>query len=291
MRKYIQKTFKVLVMGLVLSSTLLVAQKNPVTAEVAEVTATAEVVEATAETMAETTEETHINTELLNLAGEQRMLSQRIAKNYFYKEMGVNPSKASKQLKESIAKFNQSLEEINTQVSNKKIKKMIRFVNMSKDDFMSISSAKYSTENAALVLDLSESMLEGSQYIVKFIKVNSPKQSSALIDLSGRQRMLSQRIAKYYISYQAGIKDKNSIDQMNKAVKEFTEAHIKLINNKTNSAAINIKLEKVDELWEIVYDFYLDVEEGGLPVIVYNTTDNIMREMDIVTKMYVDLQN
>ncbi len=288
MQKQIQKTFKTLVAGLVLSSGLLMAQKNTqpeVTA--ATVTAAAAAAMVSKAKAASTTK----NTELLNLAGEQRMLSQRIAKNYFYKGMHINTTKASKQLEESLAQFNQSLEKINRQITDKKVKKMIRFVDMSKNDFMSIDSSRYDLENGALVLDLSESMLEGSQYIVKFIKASSPKQSSALIDLAGRQRMLSQRIAKYYISYKAGIKDKNSIDQMKKTVEEFTEAHGKLMNNKTNSAEINAQLQKVDKLWEIVYDFYLDVEEGDLPVIVYNTTDNIMKEMNIVTKMYVDLQN
>ncbi len=231
------------------------------------------------------------NIKLLNLAGKQRMLSQRIAKNYFYKGMGINTSKSSKQLKESMAQFNSALLKLDTQVHNKKVKKMIKFVNMSNNDFMAIASEKYSLENGAIVLDLSESMLEGSQYIVKALKDGSQKQSVSIVDLSGKQRMLSQRIAKYYIAYQAGIKDDNSIVQMNDAVKEFTLAHETLMSNKTNSAEINAKLHKVNKLWKVVYDFYTDIEEGGLPVIVYNTTDNIMKEMNEVTQMYVALQN
>jgi len=267
MQKYLQKTFSALVIGLALNSSVAIAEEAP---------------------KAATTN--NVNAELINLAGKQRMLSQRIAKNYFYKGMGVNTSKSGKQLKASMVMFNQSLEKISKQVTDKKIKKMIMFVEMSKDDFMELSADAYSLENGTIILDLSESMLEGSQYIVNSMKASSNKQSSALVDMAGKQRMLSQRIAKYYISYQAGVKDKNSIVQMNKAVKEFTAAHTKLMNNKTNSAQINAGLKKVDKLWKIVFDFYLDIEEGGLPVIVYNTTDNIMKEMNKVTKMYIELQ-
>ncbi|MEA3455569.1 MAG: type IV pili methyl-accepting chemotaxis transducer N-terminal domain-containing protein [Campylobacterota bacterium] len=270
MQKQLQKTFLTLITGLLLSSGLANAQEDP------KPTAAVETNSA--------------NTELLNLAGKQRMLSQRIAKNYFYKGMGVNTTKSKKQLDESLAQFNQTLKKLDGEVQNKKIKKMIMFINLSNDDFMSMSSEDYSLENGALVLDLSESMLEGSQYIVKALKENSKQHSSELVDLAGKQRMLSQRIAKYYISYQAGIKDKNSIVQMNEAVKKFTEAQKKLMNNKTNSAEINAALQKVDKLWKVVYDFYLDIEEGGLPVIVYNTTDDIMKEMNRVTNMYVKLQ-
>ncbi len=269
MQKYLQKTFLALAtISLLSNSAIAVAPEN------------------TAPPVGTNNE----NIELLNIAGKQRMLSQRIAKNYFYNGMGVNTSKSGKQLKESMAQFNSTLQKLDNKAHNKKIKKMIMFVNMSNNDLMSISSEKYSLENGILVLDLSESMLEGSAYIVKALKENNKKQSTSIIDMSGKQRMLSQRIAKYYISYQAGIKDENSINQMNKAVKEFTQSHEILMNNKTNSAEINAKLQKVDKLWKIVFDFYTDIEEGGLPIIVYNTTDNIMKEMNKITKMYVEMQ-
>ena len=132
-------------------------------------------------------------------------------------------------------------------------------------------------------------MLEGSQYVVSALKKGSKKKASAIVDMAGKQRMLSQRIAKYYISYQAGIKDKNSVIQMNEAVAEFSKAHKRLMANRTNSAAINAELKKVDKLWKIVYKFYMNIEKGGLPVIVYKTTDDIMKKMNSITKMYVKL--
>ena len=229
------------------------------------------------------------NTELLNIAGKQRMLSQRIAKNYFYIGKGVNASKATKQLKASVKEFNKAQSTLAGAIKDDEVQNMIMFVDMSNEEFAEISTEKYSLDNGALVLDLSESMLEGSQYVVAALKKGSKKTSSAIVDMSGKQRMLSQRIAKYYISYQAGIKDKNSIVQMKEAVAEFSKAHKKLMANKTNSAAINKELKKIDKLWKIVYKFYNNIEKGGLPVIVYKTTDDIMKKMNDITKMYVKL--
>jgi len=228
--------------------------------------------------------------ELLNLAGKQRMLSQRIAKDYFYIGKGVNVSKATKQLKASIQAFNKSQKILSQSIKDDEIQNMLMFVDMSSEEFSTIAMEPYSLDNGALILDLSESMLEGSQYVVEAIKKGLKQQVSSIVDISGRQRMLSQRIAKYYISYQAGIKDKNSITQMQDAVKLFDDSHHKLMANKTNSAEINKALKKVDRLWKIVYKFYLNIEKGGLPIIVYNTTDDIMKKMNDITQMYVRLE-
>ena len=228
--------------------------------------------------------------ELLNLAGKQRMLSQRIAKDYFYIGKGVNVSKASKQLKDSIQAFNKTQRLLASSIKDEEIQNMLMFVDMSSEEFSSIAMEAYSLDNGALILDLSESMLEGSQYVVDALKQDVKQQVSSIVDIAGRQRMLSQRIAKYYISYQAGIKDKNSITQMQEAVKLFNDSHHKLMANKTNSAEINKALKKVDRLWKIVYKFYLNIEKGGLPIIVYNTTDDIMKKMNKITQMYVNLK-
>jgi len=229
------------------------------------------------------------NTQLLDMAGKQRMLSQRIAKNYFYIGKGVNTSKAIKQLNTSLKEFSKTQVVLANSIKNDDIQNMILFVDMSNEEFIEIASEKYSLDNGALALDLSETMLEGSQYIVVALEKSAKKRSAALINLSGKQRMLSQRIAKYYISYQAGIRDKNSIVQMKKAVNEFTQSHKILMANKMNSSAINKELKKVDRLWKIVYKFYNNIEKGGLPVIVYKTTDDIMKRMNNVTTMYVEL--
>ncbi len=229
------------------------------------------------------------NMQLLDMAGKQRMLSQRIAKNYFYIAKGINISKATKQLKVSMDEFSKTQSILANSIKNDDIQNMILFVDMSSEEFAEITLEKYSLDNGALALDLSETMLEGSQYVVIALEKSAKQQSAALINLSGKQRMLSQRIAKYYISYQAGLKDKNSIAQMKEAVDSFAQAHKTLMANKMNNAAINKELKKVDKLWKIVYKFYNNIEKGGLPVIVYKTTDDIMKRMNSVTKMYVSL--
>jgi hypothetical protein len=226
---------------------------------------------------------------LINIAGKQRMLSQRIAKDYIYQGKKIATGKASKQLKASLGEFSKAHKHLLSSINDPEILNLLAFVEMSNEEFTTIVNQPFNLDNAQLALDLSESMLEGSQYVVDSLTDVLEHKESDIVAKSGKQRMLAQRIAKYYISYQAGIKDKNSVYQMEEAVKTFSLNLNSLMKNSTNTPKINQKLNEVNKLWKIVYKFYLKIEKGGLPFIVFTTTDDITKKMDEITKLYVDI--
>jgi len=227
--------------------------------------------------------------QLIDIAGKQRMLSQRIAKDYLYVGKKVAVSKASKQLKASLDELVKNHKTLVDSINDPEIKNLLAFVELSIEDFKATANEPFNLDNAQLIIDLSESMLEGSQYVVDSLKSKVKIKESAIVGKAGKQRMLAQRIAKYYIAYQAGIRDKNTVDQMKAAVKEFSDNHKALMANPNNTPEINRKLNEIDRLWKIVYKFYLNIEKGGLPLIVFNTTDDITKKMNTITQMYVEL--
>jgi len=228
--------------------------------------------------------------ELLNLAGKQRMLAQRIAKDYLYIGKKVAVDKANKQLQQSLKAFKKAQKYLDESINDPEIKNLITFVNLSETELEATAKKPFDLDNAQLVLDLSESMLEGSQYIVDSLKTQAKHKDSAVVATSGKQRMLAQRIAKYYIAYQSGIKDKNTVDQMKTTVKEFDENNKALLNNVGNTTQISQQLHRIDALWKIVYKFYLNIEKGGLPFIVFTSTDDITHKMDTITDLYTKLK-
>jgi len=175
---------------------------------------------------------------LIDIAGKQRMLSQRIAKDYIYQGKKIATSKASKQLKVSLGEFSKAHKYLLSSINDPEIVNLLAFVEMSIDDFKTIVNQPFNLDNAQLALDLSESMLEGSQYVVDSLTSVLNHRESNIVAKAGKQRMLAQRIAKYYISYQAGIKDKNSIYQMEEAVKTFSLNLNELMKNSTNTPQI-----------------------------------------------------
>jgi len=224
---------------------------------------------------------------MMDIAGKQRMLSQRIAKDYLYIGKNIATSKAEHQLKASLNEFLKIHNELSTLITDPEIKNLLDFVALSSNELKETANKDFTLDNAQLILDLTESMLEGNQYIVNSLKKIHKVKESNLLEKAAKQRMLSQRIAKYYIAYQSGIKDENTVKSMKNTVKQFSENLDLLLKNKNNTVEINKKLNKINKLWKIVYKFYNNIEKGGLPLIVFNTTDNITKRMDEVTKLYV----
>ncbi len=224
---------------------------------------------------------------LMDIAGKQRMLSQRIAKDYIYVGKKIATSKADKELKASLNEFLKIHNELTMLITDSEIKNLLDFVALSSNELKEIANKDFTLDNAQLILDLTESMLEGNQYIVDSLKEVHKLKESNLLEKAAKERMLSQRIAKYYIAYQSGIKDENTVNSMKDTVKQFSENLDLLLKNKNNSVEINKKLKDIDKLWKIVHKFYNNIEKGGLPLIVFNTTDNITKKMDEITKLYI----
>ncbi|MBU1667715.1 type IV pili methyl-accepting chemotaxis transducer N-terminal domain-containing protein [bacterium] len=226
---------------------------------------------------------------LINIAGQQRMLSQRIAKDYLYVGKNIALTKTKQQLKVSLEKFFKSHKILVKSISDPEIRNLLEFVELSSNEFKETSTKPFNLDNAQLILDLSESMLEGSQYVVDSLNASLKFDSSKTIERAAIQRMFSQRIAKYYIAYQSGIKDQNTISSMKKTVKSFQENLNFLLKNKINTPVITKKLNEINKLWKIVHKFYNNIEKGGLPLIVFDTTDKITQKMDEVTTLYISI--
>ena len=226
---------------------------------------------------------------LIDIAGKQRMLSQTIAKDYFYIGKKIGTTKAKRELKNSLKEFNNIAKTLSISINNPEIVNLLAFIKMSSEEFQSAIHTKFNLTDGQLILDFSESILEGTQYLIDSLKENAKLKESKIVVQAGRQRVLAQRIAKYYISYQSGIKDKNTIEQMQQAVKDFSTIHKYLMANRQNTPEINRKLNEVNRLWSIVYKFYLKIKRGRLPYIVFITTNNISKKMDEITKLYLEL--
>ena len=225
---------------------------------------------------------------LVNIAGMQRMLSQKIAKAYFYQGKDIQTQNARLQLESARILFQKNHNELIAKVQDSEIQALLSFVDSTFSQFNTLVMQPYNHGNAGQVLDMSDALLETSHEVVMKLEGLSSLQTDHIINISGKQRMLAQRISKYYIAYQAGFKDNNTVRQLKKSVDEFDSALNLLVNEGRNTNEINAVLKKMQTKWNKIAPFFLKVEKGGLPIMVFTTTDEITVLANEVTGLYVN---
>jgi len=230
---------------------------------------------------AKTTTKDIINLELINITMQQRILSQKITKAYLYVENKLVKDTANRELKQALHEFHQSSKKLAEKVKGAKLKKLTQEIDDVSQKLTQISQKPLNKENATKILDLSELILQKSEKLLNLLKT---KKSNAIIK-SGQQRMLSQRIAKYYIAYQAGIKNDGN-KNMQESIRLFIHNH-KILMKHNNSPLMKKKLKDVDKLWKMVNKFYMNVQNEELPRAVFDTTNDISQQMKELTKLYI----
>lgn len=209
--------------------------------------------------------------------------AETIGKSYFSIGENVSVRQGRIEMNKALIAFSKRYLMLVKSAKDKKIKNLLSFILMNYNELKDIVKQPYNMNNAQLVLDLVGSLSEASRHIAttykKQIKYNDPVNRVGLTPKI-------EAIAKYYIAYQAGIKDENTLDMMKKSV-EFCEKNINIrINYTGNTPEMTKTIGEVDKLWKIVKQFYLDIEDGGLPFIVFRTTTDLKNGIKKHAKMY-----
>ena len=230
----------------------------------------------------------------INKAGRQRMLSQRLAKSYMAIGQNVEGGSADKILALSMALFDRQLVELKAFAPTPEIKSTYAALEAAWGEYKSalVGSPPIKT-GAQNVLGLSGKVLtlanQGTQQLEEF----SGKMSGKLVNISGRQRMLSQRMATHYLAATWGVQASLSAAEMNKAKDEFVQAHNLLKNAQESTASIRSELELAQSQFTFFEVALKSLKPGKVDTQaqgnVFTTSERILQVMDGVTGMYSKL--
>ena len=223
----------------------------------------------------------------VNLAGEQRMWSQRIAKLYSQVGLNVLPSLATSQLGVASTRFEGNLAALKpTVASSAAATQAYERLTGEWQGLKKALSVAISRDAAEALARQAEATLAAAETLTRVLEDESKSVDSRLVNLAGRQRMLSQRIANNYLLRNWGVESAVVRENLESSVKEFSAGLATLSARKDNNAEIRRELEEVAQQWEWL-QASLSVEgAGSYRLIVAESADAILEATDRVTRLY-----
>lgn len=243
-----------------------------------------------------------------NISGKQRMLSQRIAKLYMLRLAGSQGQELSKEYNSSIQLFERNLAilESNGSAASIKIKSSVKKEKKQWELFKSNLRGGSSTENLSTIISNANELLKICHALVLAIEEEakysneyaneSPQEQLKVetVNISGKQRMLSQRLCLYYticrVYRKKKLNSKSMCFEVEKIYNEMNESLNWLLINDLNTFSIEENIGKVLGMFNELEGQKKDFFNNKLPLVnIMNLTNKITSTYNVITGQYTSL--
>jgi Type IV pili methyl-accepting chemotaxis transducer N-term len=233
----------------------------------------------------------------INKAGRQRMLSQRMAKAWLAQLLQVDVVYAKQIMDRSMALFEKQLSELKIYSSTPELKQTYLSLDTSWGDFKNVLvSGTPSKDSATKILELDGVVLKLANQGTGQFEALSNRPTGRLVNMAGRQRMLSQRMAKFYLAAVTPVATEIARTELVKARTEFLAALNTLKSAPEATARIKDEINLAEAQW-IFFDASL--QKLNTPTAasirahsdVFVASENVLSSMDRVTSLYAAMQS
>ena len=225
----------------------------------------------------------------INKAGRQRMLSQRIAKAYCQLSLGIMTKSSRAQLDESIALFDAQLAELMGFVADAEARSAAADVARIWGPYRIRATGTVTRAGCGELAGASEPLLDAANRLTKIIQARAANDMGRLINVSGRERMVTQRLTLLYMVGAAGADTPELRRKTDAAAAEFAAGLAQLRAAGQNTPAIRRQLDAVALQWEwfrSVLELRGDASYGEL---VASASESILRSLELITQQYESL--
>lgn len=199
--------------------------------------------------------------EALNKAARQQTLTQRIAKVYLALNNNLYEPTFYQERDQAIEEFQKQLDELKWYTPTEKIKTALKSVQDLWTEYKAIADWSINDEGASKLLSQCDHILTASKHLINAydayarelgaINVNSELVNvSSLIQGTGTQRMLTQRVMLYYLAATQDIEKDVSLRKLQVTRKEYDFVLKKLGAAEINSPKIQTEIKTMEKYWK-----------------------------------------
>ncbi|MFZ6815913.1 type IV pili methyl-accepting chemotaxis transducer N-terminal domain-containing protein [Undibacterium sp. Rencai35W] len=232
--------------------------------------------------------------EAINKSGRQRMLSQRLAKAYLQLGQGIAVEQSRKILDNSMTLFDRQLAELRIFAPTVDNKQVLSEMEKSWLSYKQVLAGKTpNQQDARNIMVINEDVLAMAQKATLQLEKYSGSSAGQLVNVAGRQRMLSQRMAKFYQALQWDVAPLDASAKLDTSRKEFIAGMQTLMAAPGNSGKMKEELALAQQQWMFFDSALRQSGESGNRLLsannVASTSERILEVMDGITSMYQQL--
>jgi len=229
--------------------------------------------------------------EAVNLAGMQRMLTQRIGASYLMVGAEVRTQQANMQLDDSMSRYEENLQALRSWAAargTQEIQQQLQQLVNLWQPYRALAMRSPDRTAALQLIEMAEPLLQAAEELTLLIERHVAQPSSRLINLSGRQRMLSQRINMLYQARSWGVPVPQLETRLKDSINAFDAALNELRQSPENTPETLLMLDEATRQWNFSRQgFDLSTELRFVPTVISSTTNQLLQQMDQLTLSYV----
>ena len=202
-----------------------------------------------------------------------RYLGQKISKDYLYFYHNPKKIELKEVLDQDIKLLELSIRDIGMSTINTDSKNILDFLSYNTNEIKELLTENVTKETSILILDYSESFLEGANSIASAHIYAFSDEEKMLMSMKELQYLL-ERVSKYYIASNLNLDRVNNFDHMEKAISKI-DTIIKEINQYKYPAEYAKEIKEMNSIWKTHREFLYKSEKLFLPNLLEASSKNL----------------
>jgi len=224
--------------------------------------------------------------EAINEAGRQRMLTQRIVKSYTQLGLGVADERSRAELRYALELFESQQDRLYQLDSVPEVQSQLARIEGVWGSFQRLATSEADPQRAKALMVMSGVLLSQCNKLVSLLEEAAGSQLGTLINIAGRQRMLSQRLAAFYLMRSWGIEHPALDPGIRNTRAEFDKSQAVLKKHTLDNLEIGEQLSKIDQEWAWFTSALEQTGDQRYNLVVMDASEQLLHSLEYLVALY-----